>query len=146
MRIVTHVTQQVQVSAGGGCDLGYQVVSCPKYRRPVLASQIAGRCEELVRSKASGHGCRIVALQIMPCHMRPFVKAHRCSSPFRIASQCKGFTWRRLRVGFPHLRFPLSALWPRPYCAATAGAAPAQTVGGSIGTLDGRPWRKDRAQ
>ena len=116
VRIVTRVTGQVQVSAGGVCDLGYHVVWCPKYRRPVLAGRLAGRCEELIRARASGHGWRMVALEIMPDHVHLFVKAHRSGSPSRIASQFKGFTSRWLRAGFPHLRSRLPALWSRSYC------------------------------
>jgi putative transposase len=140
VRIVTRVTRYMQVSAGGVYDLGYQAV-CPKYRRLVLAGQVAGRCEELIRAKASDHSWRI-----MPDSLLLFVKAHQSGSPFRIANQFKGLTSRRLRAGFPYLRSRLPALWSRSYCEATVGAVSAEAVCRCTGTQDGRPWRKERAR
>jgi putative transposase len=119
VRIVTRVTWQVQVSAGGVRDLGCHVVWCPKCRRPVLAGRAAGRCEELIRAKARGHGWRIVALKVMPDQVHLFVKAHPSDSPSRVARQFKGFTSRRLRSGFPQPRSRLPALW------SAGGNAPA---------------------
>jgi REP-associated tyrosine transposase len=62
MRIVTRVTWQVVVSAGGVCDLGYHVVWFPRYRRQVRAGRVAGWCGELVGAKADGRGWPVVAL------------------------------------------------------------------------------------
>jgi putative transposase len=140
------VTRQVQVSAGGVYDLGYPVVWCPKYRRPVLGGQVAARCEELIRAKASEHGWPVVALEIMPDQVHLFVTAHRSGSPSRVASQFKAFTSRCLRAEFPHLRPRLPACWSRSYFAAAAGAVPAQTVRRYTGTRNVRPWRKERAR
>jgi putative transposase len=146
MRIVTRVTQQVQVSAGGVRDLGYHVVWCPKCRRPVLAGRLAGQREALIRGKAGEHGWRIMTLEIMPDHVHLFVEAHRSGSPSRVASQFNGFTSRRPRAGFPHLRSRWPAWWSRPYFATTVGAVPAQTVCRYTGTQDGRRWREERAR
>jgi REP element-mobilizing transposase RayT len=84
------VTRQLQVSAGGVCDLGYQVVGCPKYHPPVLAGPVEGRGEELIGANASGHGWRLVALEFMPDHVHLFVKAHRSDFPSWIADSFKG--------------------------------------------------------
>jgi REP-associated tyrosine transposase len=144
MRIVARVTRQVQVSAGGVCRLGCHVVWCPKYRCPALAGRVAGRCGELNHAKASAHGSPILALDITPDPVRLLVKAHSCGSPSWVASPFKGLTSPRLQSGFPHLRSRLPALGSRLYCAAAAGAVPAQTVCQSVGTQNRRPWRKDR--
>nr|WP_285617972.1 transposase [Actinoallomurus iriomotensis] len=37
-------------------DLGLHMVSCPKYRRPVLDGQAAARLEELIHAKADERG------------------------------------------------------------------------------------------
>ena len=134
----------MQVSAGGVHDLGYHVVWCPKYRRPVLSGPVRGRCEELIRAKAAEHGWRIVALEIMPDHVHLFVKAHPSDSPSRIANQFKGSTSRALRAEFPHLRSRLPTLWSKSYFAATVGAVSAATVRRYIDTQYERPWRKER--
>lgn len=144
VRIVARVTRQVQVSAGGVYHLGYYVLWCPKYRRPVLGGRVAARCAKLIRAKAAGRGWRIVALEIMPDHVHLLVKAHRSGSPSRVASQVTGLAWRYLRAGLPHLQSGLPAVWPGSYVAATVGAVPAATVRRYIGTRAGRRWRMER--
>ena len=111
VRIVARVTGQVQVSAGGVYEFGYHVAWCPRYRRPVLAGRVAARCKELTRAKASEHSWRMAALEIMPDHVRLFVRAHLSDSPSRIVNQFKGLSSRRLRAEFPHL----PTLWSRQY-------------------------------
>lgn len=140
VRIVARVTREVQVSARGVDDLGYHVVWYPRFRR--RTSRSAASCEELIRAKASGHGWPIVAPEIMPCHVHPFVKAHLSDSPSPIASQFTGFTLRRLRAELLHLRSRLSALRSRSHFAATVGVAAADTVRWHLGTRHERPWRK----
>jgi putative transposase len=88
----------------------------------------------------------MVALAIMPDHVRLLVKAHPVGSPFHVASQITGFTSRWLRAEFPHLRLRLPALWSRWYCAAPFGAMSAETVRRCLGTRDGRLWRQEQAR
>lgn len=129
VRIVARVTGQVQVSAGGVYEFGYHVAWCPRYRRPVLAGRVAARCKELT-------------LEIIPDHVRMFVRAHLSDSPSRIANQFKGLSSRRLRAEFPQL----PTLWSRPYFAATVGAVSAETVRRHGGTQNERPWQEERAR
>ena len=136
------MSREVQVSAGGVYDLGYHVVWCSKYRRPVLAGPVKDRCEELIRARAAEHGWRIIALEVMPDHVHVFVKAHPGHSPSYIANQLKGFTSHTLRAEFPHLRSRLPTLWSKSYFAATVGAVSAATVRRYIDTQYERPWRK----
>ena len=140
------MAREVQVSAGGAYDLGYHVVFCPKYRRPVLDGPVKDRCEELIRIRAAGHGWRIIALEVMPDHVHLFVKAHPKHSPSSIANQFKGFTSHALRAEFPHLRTRLPTLWSKSYFTATAGAVSAATVRRYIDTQYERPWRKERTR
>ena len=140
VRIVARVTGQMQVSAGGVYEPRYHVAWCPKYQRPVLAGRVAARCRDLTRAKASEHSWRIVAVEIMPDHVRLFVKAHPSDSPSPIANQFKGLTSRRLRAEFP--RPP--TLWSRPYSAATVGAT--ETVRPYSGMQNEGPRREERAR
>jgi putative transposase len=145
MRIVTLMTRQGQLSAGGVHTPGYQMVGCPKYRRPVLAGRVAGRCKEPIRAQASGHGWPMMALQFMPDHVHLSVKAHRSDSPFRVGSPFKGFTWWRLAGRVTHLRSRLPAGWSRP-CFVAAGVASRQTVRWYMGLHNERQWREERAR
>jgi putative transposase len=146
VRIVACVTGQVQGSAGGVYELGYHLLWWPRYQRPVLAAWVAVRCKELIRAKAGEHNWRIVALEIMPDHVRLFVKAHSSDSPSRIVNQLNGFTSRRLRAEFPHRQSCLPTLWSRSYSEAGVGALSAETLRRHGGTQNQRPWRKERVR
>ena len=141
VRIVTRVTGQVQVSAGGVYEPGYHVAWCPKYRRPVPAGRVAADCKELIRAKASERSWSIVAVEVMPDHVHLLVKAHPSDSASPIANPFKGLT-SLLRVEFP--RPP--TLWSRSYFAAMVGAASAETLRRYSGTQNERPWREGRAR
>jgi putative transposase len=137
------MARTVNVGAGGAYDLGYHVVWCPKYRRPVLVSRVKTRGEELIRAKCAEHDWTVIALDIEPDHVHLFVKTHPKHSPSYVANQLKGFTSRVLRDEFPHLRSRLPTLWSRSFFVATVGAVSAATVQRYIDTQYERPWRKD---
>ncbi|GAA3254577.1 IS200/IS605 family transposase [Streptomyces labedae] len=130
--------------SGGVYDLGLHVVWCPKYRRPVLAGQVAARLEELVRQKADERVWEIVTLDVKPDHVHLFVRHDPKSSASYVVNQFKGFTSRALREEFPHLRSQLPTLWSSSYFAASAGAVSAGTVRRYIDTQWERPWRKQK--
>ncbi|MEV0898497.1 IS200/IS605 family transposase [Actinoplanes sp. NPDC049802] len=132
------MAREVQVCAGAADGLGYHVVWCPKYRRPVLTPPVTACCDELIRVKCAADGWRVIVLEVMPGHVRLFVTAHPADSPAHVANQVKGFTSRVLRAEFAELRSKLPTLWSRSYLAAT--------VQRYIDTQYGRPWRKRRAR
>ncbi|WP_346151572.1 IS200/IS605 family transposase [Streptomyces labedae] len=138
------VTRKVRRFSGGVYDLGLHVVWCPKYRRPVLAGQVAARLEELVRQKADERVWEIVTLDVKPDHVHLFVRHDPKSSASYVVNQFKGFTSRALREEFPHLRSQLPTLWSSSYFAASAGAVSAGTVRRYIDTQWERPWRKQK--
>lgn len=138
------IPRTVQTSTGGVYDLGYHVVWCPKYRRPVLVDAVAARCAELIAEKAAEKGWQVIACEVMPDHVHLFVKTHPVDSPSHIANQFKGLTSRVLRGKFPHLRSRLPTLWSRSYFVASVGAVSAATVQRYIDTQYERPWRKER--
>jgi putative transposase len=146
MRIVTRVTRQVQVSAGDVRDQGYQAVWCPRYRRPLMADRVTGRCEELTCAKASGHGWRMVALAIMPGHVHLFVKAHRSDSPSRIVSQFQDFTSGGCGLASHTCGTACRPCGSQSCCAAAAGAVSAQAVCRFTGTQRERRWRQGRSR
>jgi putative transposase len=122
------VARQVRTSPGAAYDLGYHVVWCPKYRRPVPGGRVKARLEEFIRAKADEHGWKIMALEVMPDHVHLFVKPYPKNSPSYVANQLSGFTSHHLRAESPHLCSRLPTLWSRSYFVATVGAASAETV------------------
>jgi putative transposase len=125
--------------------LGYRTVWCPRYGRPALAAAAGGRCEDLRRAEAGGHGWRVAALEFMPRRVSLFMKAHRSRSPSRVVGQFAGFTSRRLRGGFVHLCSRLLTLWSWWYLVARADAVSAGRVRRYFSAQGGRR-RKERAR
>ena len=126
-------------TAGAVHSLGYHVVWCPKYRRPVLTGRVADRLRELLYAKADERGWSIEALEVMPDHVHVFVRCGPDTSPARVAHQFKGYTSRVLRSEFPHLRSRLPTLWSRSYFAATVGRASEATIRRYIDEQSTRP-------
>ncbi|WP_344583301.1 IS200/IS605 family transposase [Nonomuraea roseoviolacea] len=138
-RAVPPPTSSGSTSPGAAYDLGYHVVWCPKYRRPVLGGRVKTRLEELIHAKADEHDGEIVALEVMPDHVQLFVKPHPKNSPSYVANQFKGFTSHHLRAELAHLRSQLPTLWSRSSVVATVGAVSAETVQRYIETQYDRP-------
>jgi putative transposase len=115
-------------TAGAVHSIGLHLVWCPKYRRPVLEGPVADRLRSLIEAKCDERGWTIEILEIMPDHVRLFVRTGPDASPALVAHQCKGFTSRVLRGEFPHLRSRLPTLWSKSYLAASVGRLSEATI------------------
>lgn len=142
-RVYTRVMAGYQTNSGAVYSLGYHVVWCAKYRRPVLVGPVAERLQELIGQKCDEHGWSVVALEIMPDHVHMFVRADPTASPSYVANQFKGFTSKVLREEFPHLRRRLPTLWSRSYFVSSVGNLSAARVQRYLETQWERPWRKE---
>ena len=113
-----------------GCvyNLHYHFVWCPKYRKKVLVGPVEQALKQLLAEKAEALDIQIEALEVMPDHVHLFVHASPTEAPQYLANQFKGFTSRRLRQQFPHLRTQLPTLWSRSYYVGSTGAVTEETV------------------
>ena len=88
-------------TAGAVHSLGYHLVWCPKYRRPVLVGHVAERLGELIGAKCAEHGWTVEALEvILPTTSTCSPAAGPDTSQARLAHQLKGATSRALRAEF----------------------------------------------
>src|ERR1700739_4793105 len=53
------------------CQTAYQVVWCPKYRKPILTGRIATGLRKLLDKISEKRKWRIGALEVQPDHVRP---------------------------------------------------------------------------
>jgi putative transposase len=109
-------------------NLHYHLVWCPKYRKAVLIGPVEDALRQLLAEKAPTLDVEIEALEVMPDHVHWFVSAPPTEAPQHLANQFKGYTSRRLRQQFPHLRSRLPTLWSRSYYIGSAGAVTEETV------------------
>ena len=125
-------------NAGAVFSLKYHIVWCPKYRRPVLTSEVESRLRQLLAEKAVELGMTIHALEVMPDHVHLFVEADPTLSVAEIVNRFKGYTSRVLRQEFAMLRSRLPTLWSRSYYCGTVGAVSEATVKRYIANQKGK--------
>ena len=117
---------------GGVCSLGLHLVWCPKYRRRVLGGRVAARCGQLLEQIAAAHGWEIVAKEVMPDHVRLFVRVGPTDAPAQVVRVFKGRTVRVLGQEFGHSGVHSKVLWSPSYFAASVGYVWESTVRGYI--------------
>lgn len=126
-------------TAGAVHSIGWHIVWCPKYRRPVLVGEVADRLKALLGEKTAERGWTVKALEVMPDHVHLFVRTGPDASAALVAHQLKGFTSRVLRGEFPHLRSRLPTLWSKSYFAASVGRVSEATIRRYIDEQTTRP-------
>ncbi|MCK9229052.1 MAG: IS200/IS605 family transposase [Syntrophorhabdaceae bacterium] len=109
-------------------NIGYHLIWCPKYRRPVLEGEIDSRLRELLMQRASDLGISIEQMEIMPDHLHLFIKSSPVHAPHFIVQQLKGHTSRILRREFKTLRTRIPTLWTRSYYCESVGHISEDTV------------------
>lgn len=109
-------------------NLGYHLIWCSKYRRPVLSEPISLRLKELLHQKAKELDVTIENMETMPDHIHLFVKSNPVDSPHFLVQQFKGFSSRILRQEFKELKSKLPTLWTRSYFAESVGHISEDTI------------------
>lgn len=109
-------------------NIGYHLIWCPKYRRPVLVGKVADRLKELLKDKAWDLDAKIESMEIMPDHVHLFIKTSPTASPHWIVQQLKGNSSHTLRIEFPELKSRLPTLWTRSYYCESVGHISEKTI------------------
>jgi len=81
-----------------------------------------------VEQIATVHGWQIVAKEVMPDHVRLFVRVGPTEAPAAVVRAFKGRTARVLGDEFPYLRRFVKVLWSPSYLAASVGSVSESTV------------------
>lgn len=109
-------------------NTSYHIIWCPKYRRKVLQGKVADRLKEILHEKATELGIEIASLEVMPDHVRMFVKAKPVHAPQYLVNQFKGYSSFILRKEFPTLKSRLPTLWTRSYYVESVGHISEATI------------------
>lgn len=108
----------------------YHAVWIPKYRKKVLAGDVADRLRGLLHEIAQAKGFEVLALEIQPDHVHLFFSAPPAIAPSLAIQWFKGITARTLFVEFPALKKVLRKghLWAPSFYVGTAGQVSAATI------------------
>lgn len=109
-------------------NVGYHIVFCPKYRRKVLVNGVDERLKQLFQEKADEIGVGIERMEVMPDHVRLFIKSKPTYAIHFVVNQLKGYSSLMLRKEFPWLRSRIPTLWTRSYFVETIGHISEETV------------------
>ena len=109
--------------SGTNCifNIGYHLIWCSKYRRPVLVGVVEKRLRKIMSEKAEFLGVNIASLEILPDHVHLFVKCKPTFAPHQLVKQFKGNSSRLLRTEFPHLKSRIPTLWTNSYYCESVG-------------------------
>lgn len=112
---------EVKHGRGYVYSIQYHVVFCTKYRKPVLAGDVASEIERVLREVAREGGFEVAELAVQPDHVHLLLD---CSPQHFIpdmAKRMKGVSARRLFKALPRLRGELwgGHLWNPSYFVAT---------------------------
>lgn len=113
---------------GSVSSINYHFVFVPKRRKAVLIDEVAKRLQEIIFELVQEHGWKLIALEIMPDHVRMFINAPTHESPADIARWVKGRASKYLRQEFTHLKTKLPTLWSPTYFVATTGQVSTDTI------------------
>lgn len=107
----------------------YHFVWIPKYRREVLAGEVAEYTKGILRSIAEELGCEVIAIEVMQDHIHLFVNCPPRYAPSYLANYFKGKSARLILKKFPELRkYTNGKLWTRSYFVSTAGNVSSETI------------------
>jgi putative transposase len=105
-------------------SLGYHIIWCPKYRRPVLKDAVAVELKKILAEVCCAYEWKLQSLEIMPDHVHIFVQADPQVAPVDIAKTLKSISAVHLFHKFPKLKsrkFWGSGLWSRGTYYTTVG-------------------------
>ena len=107
--------------------INYHFIWCPRYRRKILKGEVEKRLREIISQVAMRLELEIIAIEVMPDHLRLFVNAPPTLSPHNIVAQLKGVSSHLMRREFPQIaRMP--SMWTRSYFVSTAGNVSSDTI------------------
>lgn len=102
-------------------SLQYHIIWCTKYRKQVLAGEIAELCKQYINEIANEYDFDVMEMEVMPDHIHLLVNT---KPQFNIPSMVKilkGCTARWLFIKHPRIKNQLYGghLWNPSYCITT---------------------------
>ena len=126
-------------------DLKVHLVWIPKYRKRVLAGEVAVRVRDLIRQIAMEHELTVLSGKVAREHVHVFVSYRPNQDVSTIVQWLKGISSRVLLQEFPHLRkaFWGKHFWARGDLAVTSGTITDDMVQEYIDAQEGVPVHDD---
>ncbi len=105
-----------------GYHCQYDIIWCTKYRRKVLDASLQARLHHLICAKQTALDFKGRASDIMEEHVHLILENNPKVPLTRIVGFIKGYTSKRLREAFAHLKSRLPCLWTRSKFISSVGS------------------------
>jgi putative transposase len=124
-------------------DLKVHLVRIPKYRKAVLAGEVAIRVRDLIRQIAMGHELEIISGKVARDHVHVFLSYRPTQQVSQVMQWLKGISSRILLQEFPHFRkkFWGRHVWARGYLAVSSGTITDEMIKEYIDEQEGERLR-----
>ena len=83
-------------------ELGYHIIFCTKYRHKVLTGETEVACRNVISETCANYGWTLEEIEVMPDHVRMFVKASPQTAPAEIARTVKSISAVRILPSSPN--------------------------------------------
>ena len=122
----------VEIACNRNCvyQTAYHLIWCPKYRKRMLAGEIAETLSLAINAICIEREWPILTLEIQPDHIHLFATIPPSLAVADAVKILKGSTAGKLSVAFPVLKDQLYGghLWSPSYYVGTAGNVSAETI------------------
>lgn len=111
--------------------LGYHIVFCPKFRKPVLVEGVAVELKHIIGQTCLTYGWKLHSLEIMPDHVHMFIQLSPSDTLTNVVRTIKSTSAVYLFSLFPKLKgqkFWGSGLWSSGTYYATVGSVSEEAV------------------
>jgi putative transposase len=110
-------------AAHAAYDTAYHLVWSPKYRKHILADELAARVEQMFKEIADAYDITIDEMEISPDHVHIFCSFPPRYSIARVVSMFKSLSARAIFREFPQVKRQLwgGEFWEDGYFARTVG-------------------------
>lgn len=111
-------------------QVGYHIVWCTKYRKPIITGQLADDLKELLLQIAQENGFSIEQMEVMPDYVHLFITATPNHLITSMIKGLKGVSARFLLKKHPELKKQLwdGHLWNPSYYVGTVGHISEDTI------------------
>jgi len=98
------------------CSIGYHIIFCTKYRKPILTGTVEIDCKRIIGEICIQYNWKLRSLEIMPDHVHCFIQAKHTVSPGHIAQVIKSISAVHIFNKHPDLKskkFWGTGLWSK---------------------------------
>ena len=106
----------------------YHVIFSPKYRRNILQNGVDVKLKDYFSEVSLKFGFSILEMEIMPDHVHLLIDVNPNFGISQTVAKLKGYSAKKLKEDFPHLKSRLPCIWTNSKFVSTVGSVSLDVV------------------